>query len=60
MNKIIKIRQKLAAINKIDLLQGVTQLATLNNHSEYLGRNIYTDGALAIFAYSGINVAIIK
>ena len=56
----MNIRQRSAAINKIDLLQGLTPLAKLNNLSEYLGRDIYTSGALAIFAYSEINVAMIK
>ncbi|EJD6046591.1 MULTISPECIES: D-cysteine desulfhydrase [Providencia] len=37
----MSIRQRLAAINKIDLLRGPTPLAKLNNLSEYLGRDIY-------------------
>lgn len=37
----MSIKQRLAAINKIDLLQGPTPLAKLNNLSEYLGRDIY-------------------
>ncbi|EOV8087386.1 hypothetical protein ACOMXT_001189 [Providencia rettgeri] len=56
----MNIKQRLAAIEKIDLLQGPTPLTKLNNLSEYLGRDIYTDGALVIFAYSEINVATIK
>lgn len=37
----MNIKQRLAAIEKIDLLQGPTPLTKLNNLSEYLGRDIY-------------------